>query len=105
MTLAVPSCGKMLGAFAQYERSMIVQKLKGARQRIRTKEGRCEGRKPYGARPGEQQIIERMKTLRKQGTAVDKIATILNSEGAMPRSGTQWYATSVYRILKASTAL
>ena len=96
---------QMLGAFAQYERSMIVQKLKGARQRIRTKEGRCEGRKPYGARPGEQQIIERMKTLRKQGTAVDKIAAILNSEGAMPRSGTQWYATSVYRVLKASTAL
>ena len=96
---------QMLGAFAQYERSMIVQKLKGARQRIRTKEGRCEGRKPYGARPGEQQIIERMKTLRKQGTAVDKIAAILNSQGAMPRSGIQWYATSVYRVLKASTAL
>src|SRR5271168_3262301 len=42
---------QMMGAFAQYERTMIVAKLRGARQRIRAKTGRCEGRKAYGTRP------------------------------------------------------
>src|SRR5580765_8254053 len=36
---------QMFGAIAQYEKSMIVLKLRGARQRTRVKEGRCEGRK------------------------------------------------------------
>lgn len=84
---------------------MIVQKLRGARQRIRAKVGRCEGRKPYGARPGEQAVVGRMIALREQGIAVDRIAEILNREGAPPRSGQRWYATSVYRILKAAKQL
>lgn len=96
---------QMLGAFAQYERAIIVQKLRGARQRSRAKTGRCEGRKPFGARPGETEIIERMKQLRAAGTAVDKIAATLNSEGLKARGGGQWYATSVYRILKTADAL
>ena len=73
---------------------MIVQKLRGARQRIRAKLGRCEGRKPYGTRPGEAEVIERMKKLREQGTAVDKIAETLNIEGIKPRAGRKWYATT-----------
>jgi DNA invertase Pin-like site-specific DNA recombinase len=96
---------QILGAFAQYERAMIVQKLRGARQRIRAKAGRCEGRKPYGTRPGEVEVIERMKKLRQQGTAVDKIAGTLNAEGVKPRAGQKWYATSVYRVLKCANAL
>jgi DNA invertase Pin-like site-specific DNA recombinase len=39
---------QVLGAFSEYERSMIVLKLRGARQRMKSKAGRCEGRKPYG---------------------------------------------------------
>ena len=96
---------QILGAFAQYERAMIVQKLRGARQRIRAKVGRCEGRKPYGTRPGETEVIERVIKLRQQGKAVDTIAETLNTEGIKPRSGQQWYATSVYRVLKSANAL
>jgi DNA invertase Pin-like site-specific DNA recombinase len=96
---------QILGAFAQYERAMIVQKLRGARQRMRVKTGRCEGRKPYGTRPGETEIIERMKALRSEGLAVDKVAATLNSEGAKPRAGQSWYATSVYRVLKSAESL
>ena len=96
---------QILGAFAQYERAMIVQKLRGARQRIRAKSGRCEGRKPYGTRSGEAEVIERMKKLRQQGTAVDTIAETLNTEGIKPRAGEKWYATSVYRVLKSANAL
>lgn len=96
---------QILGAFAQYERAMIVQKLRGARQRMRVKTGRCEGRKPFGTRPGEAETVQRMGELRNQGLAVDKIADALNAGGHKPRAGQQWYATSVYRVLKAADAL
>jgi hypothetical protein len=84
---------------------MIVQKLTGARQRIRAKSGRCEGRKPYGTRSGDAEVVERMTKMRQQGTAVDTIAETLNTEGIKPRAGQKWYANSVYRILKAAGPL
>ena len=46
-----------------------------------------------------------MGELRGQGLAVDKIAEELNIAGAKPRAGQRWYATSVYRLLKAADAL
>jgi DNA invertase Pin-like site-specific DNA recombinase len=36
---------QVLGAFAQFEKAQLVQKLKGARDRKRATTGRCEGRK------------------------------------------------------------
>jgi len=39
---------QMMGAFFQYEKSMSVAKLRGARERIKTKHGHREGRKPFG---------------------------------------------------------
>jgi DNA invertase Pin-like site-specific DNA recombinase len=96
---------QMLGAFFQYEKTLLVAKLRGARQRVKAKTGRCEGRKPYGIVDGEAAIINEMKRLRAGGTAVDKIAEKLNSDGIRPRAGAKWYATSVYRVLKAADAL
>jgi len=96
---------QMLGAFFQYEKTLLVAKLRGARQRIRAKAGHCEGRKPYGTRPGETAVVERMKALRRKGLAVDKVAGALNTEGLKPRAGEIWYATSVYRVLKSASAL
>ncbi|MBV9144365.1 MAG: recombinase family protein [Acidobacteria bacterium] len=96
---------QMLGAFFQYEKTLLVAKLRGARQRIRVNTGRCEGRKPYGDRPGEAAIIEQMKQLRHDGMSVDKIARELNTAGILPRAGARWYATSVYRVLRNADAL
>ena len=96
---------QMLGAFFQYEKTLLVAKLRGARQRIKANTGRCEGRKPYGSRPGEAAIIEQMKQLRGGRMAVDKIAAELNAAGILPRAGARWYPTSVYRVLKSAGAL
>lgn len=96
---------QMLGAFFQYEKTLLVAKLKGARQRIRVRTGRCEGRKPYGSKPGEAAIVERMKQLRRDGWAVDKIAAMLNAEGIKSRAGSRWYSTTIYRVLKTADAL
>ncbi len=90
---------QMLGAFHQYEKAMIVAKLRGARERAKAKEGRCEGRKPYGYYEGEKSVIERMRTLRADGMGYDKVAAALNTEGLEPRMGGCWFAASVRRIL------
>jgi len=39
---------QMMGAIADYEKSMIVLKLRGAPARKKARTGRCEGRKPMG---------------------------------------------------------
>lgn len=90
---------QILGAFAEYEKTMIVLKLRGARARKRAKEGRCEGAKPYGTFGGEQAIIERMKGLRASGMAYSGIAATLNAEGIKPRRGAKWGGFAVNRIL------
>jgi len=94
---------QMMGAFAEYEKTMIVQKLRGARQRKRTKTGRCEGRKPFGFYPGEDRIVGRMKALRAEGLSYDRIAERLNEEGIKPRNGQRWWGKTVNNIMGATS--
>ena len=54
---------QIMGAIAEYDKSMIVIKLRGARGRAKVRKGRCEGRKPYGAKEGEVVWLERMRQL------------------------------------------
>ena len=90
---------QLMGAVAQYDKSQIVLKLRGARMRMRAKEGRCEGRKPYGFYDGEEAVIERMKALRATGLGFDRIAAQLNAEGLKTRTGARWHGLVVNRIL------
>lgn len=90
---------QILGAVSEYEKDMIVLKLKGARQRQRAKKGRCEGRKPYGSRDGEQAVISRMYELRTAGHSDAGIAATLNAQGLRPRKASTWSPIVVGRIL------
>jgi DNA invertase Pin-like site-specific DNA recombinase len=90
---------QIMGCIAEYEKSMIVSKLAGARQRMRAKTGICEGRKPYGERKGERRVIDRILALRAAGEAMDTIADTLNRQGLKPRCGRQWYGSSVRNVL------
>ena len=96
---------QVMGAIAEYERVMIVAKLAGARQRMRTRTGSCEGRKPYGERKGEHKTIDRILALRSTGVAMDTIAETLNFEGLKPRSGQRWYGSSVRNVLLRAQAV
>lgn len=95
---------QMMGAFFQYEKSSLVAKLRGARVRMKAKTGTCEGRKPYGSRVGETEVISRILALREAGTAMDTIAEKLNAEGIKPRSGGMWYGSTVRNILLRKAA-
>jgi len=90
---------QIMGAVAQLDKSNIVAKLRGARQRQRAKNGRCEGRKPYGFYEGEATVVDRMKQLRAEGLGFDRIAAKLNTEGFPTRTGARWHGLVVNRIL------
>lgn len=92
---------QIFGAIAQYEKAMIVAKLRGARQRMKAATGRCEGRKPYGHYAAEAGALARMKALRAEGLGYDRIAAVLNAEGYKPRSGEKWWGKTVNNILSA----
>jgi DNA invertase Pin-like site-specific DNA recombinase len=110
---------QMLGAFAEYECTMISLKLKGARLRAATKRGASyvEGRVPFGYRavkeggvpvrvpePTEQSTIARMKQLRDDGFSLARIAETLTAEGRKARAGNQWYEKQVARVLGRAIA-
>ena len=92
------------GAISQAEKANIVLKLRGARQRTKARTGRCEGRKPYGDRPGEAVVFARMKELRASGMSFDGIAAALNSGGVPTRTpGKKWHGFAVNQMLKKET--
>jgi DNA invertase Pin-like site-specific DNA recombinase len=96
---------QFVGAIAQYDKTSIVVKLRGARQRMKAATGRCEGRKPYGTRDGEGAVIERMRELRASGMAFQRIAAVLNADGIPTRTvGKRWRGCTVIGIL-SRTAL
>jgi DNA invertase Pin-like site-specific DNA recombinase len=90
---------QIMGAIAEYDRAMIVMKLRAARQRKRTREGRCEGRKPYGPSPGEIETLEKIRTLKGSGFNYSAIYDRLNKAEIRTRSGGPWYPATVHRIL------
>jgi DNA invertase Pin-like site-specific DNA recombinase len=90
---------QVFGAIAEYEKTMIVLKLRGARTRTRAREGRCEGRKPFGYFQGEAAALARIKALRSEGIGFDRIAARLNEEKISTRTGKPWHGVVVNRIL------
>jgi len=94
---------QVLGAVAQFEKAVIVSKLKAARVRKRRATGRCEGRKPYGTRPGEADVVAVMHTLRRKPRGGERlsfaaIAERLNAEGHPTRTGKAWAPETVRQI-------
>ena len=96
---------QMQAVFSELEKNNLVRKLRKARERKRTAEGRCEGRKPFGDRDGEDQAIALMHRLRRKpiGKAkrmsFTKIAAELEDQGFKTRSGGVWSASTVRDVL------
>jgi DNA invertase Pin-like site-specific DNA recombinase len=95
---------QIMGAIAHYDRAMVVLKLRAARKRTRAATGRCEGRKPFGHRPGEAELLARMKELRAHGRTFDRIAETFNAEGVPTRiAGRRWFGSTVAKILRRAS--
>lgn len=91
---------QIMGAFGEYEKSMIVVKLRGSRLRAKLRRGSCEGQKPYGFYPGEAAILQRIEGLYATGATATAIAKTLREEGRKTRNDRDWLQPTVSKILK-----
>lgn len=95
---------QVLGAVAEFEKNVLVLKLRAARERKRSRGERVEGVKPYGYHPAENAVIERMRQLRRKPAkghrlAFNAIAARLNAEGHRNRAGREWSPQLVHHVL------
>ena len=90
---------QIMGAFAEYDRTMIVLKTRAARERIRKSGKRCEGRKPFGFRNGERVVLDRILKMHTDGVNYETIAKTLNAEGVKTRTKSEWYAATIRNIV------
>ena len=93
---------QVMGAIAEYEKTMLVEKLKVARKRKKDKTGICEGRKPYREKAPE--TVEHIKELRRKPKGerrktYKEIADILNGENIPTLNGQPWNLQTVRNAL------
>ena len=102
---------QVLGAVAEYERSMIALRLRSGRKRKAKDGGYAYGSPPFGFRvedgelvpdDGEQETLKRARGLQASGSSIREIVTILNEEGRSTKRGTRWHPTTVARVLGRS---
>lgn len=92
---------QMLGAFAEYEKSVIALRLAAGRAAKRASGGKGSGSYPFGWSKGgpverEQHVLSVIKTLLSQGRSLAVVATYLNSRpGHHPRHGERWTRQTV----------
>ena len=94
---------QILGAVSEFEKSNLVNKLRGARERLRKKNGKCEGRKSLQEIYGTlrfKKLINRTWTLNDQGLSYAKVGLALAKQGwVQPSSGRPFNKSQVMRLL------
>jgi len=90
----------IMGGFAEYEKTMIVAKLRAARDRIKLKKGKCEGRKGYSETEQGRLILNRINELRRKPKngkrqTWQQIADRLNEDKILTIDGKSW---SLFRV-------
>lgn len=90
---------QILAAIAEFERCVIVLKLRAARDRKRKLNGKCDGRKAFGEKPGERHTLEQIREWSYTGSTPKVIAGLLNDLRYRTRSGKPWRASVVAKII------
>jgi DNA invertase Pin-like site-specific DNA recombinase len=98
---------QIMGSFAEFEKTMLVAKLKAARERIKQRDGKCEGRRGYQDSVEGREIISRIQQLRRKPRngkrmTYQQIADQLNLEGITSLDGRQWTIARVQQTFKAA---
>lgn len=90
---------QIMAAFAEYDKMMLVNRLRSARERKKARTGKCEGRLLYGEYPAEKDPLEYMKSLREGGMRWEDIAGLMNGAGIKTRFGFSWSRKMVYNVV------
>jgi len=93
---------QVLGAIAEYDKTMVVLKLRAARERARAKRGKCEGRKGYSEASPE--TLNEIRRLRRKPRGMKRrtyqeVADELNRKGITTMSGGEWTGANVAMAL------
>ena len=95
---------QILGSVAEFEKSNLVSKLRGARERVKAKNGKCEGRKSLSEIMGDatfKGMIRQIKSLRKENKSYASIAGVLASKGyVQPSTGKPFHKSQVMRLIQ-----
>ncbi len=83
---------QIAGAFAELEKARLVAKLRGARERKRAAQGKCEGRKSLAERLPE--LVAAARALN-DGRSLRMIAAALAEQGFKTPSGKEYSASAV----------
>jgi DNA invertase Pin-like site-specific DNA recombinase len=92
---------QILSAVAEYDRSMLVSRMKAGKQRVLRSGKRCGGRRPYAEVASAVEIVNRVNHLRRQGFNASSITATLNAEGHRSLKGTKLFPTQILRIMKS----
>src|SRR5262245_14658510 len=94
---------QIAGSFVQCEKSRLVAKLRGARERIREASGKCEGRKSYAER--DPQLVAEAKRLHRRAPkggrkSLREIARELALMGYVNKRGAPYSASCVKSMVE-----
>ena len=99
---------QVLGAVAEYERSMIALRLRSGRVRKAQRGGFAGGTPPYGYAVVDRELVEvaeeqatlsRIRRDHSDGKSLRAIAETLTAEGVKPRRGRAWYPGVLARLV------
>lgn len=95
---------QILGSVAEFEKSNLVSKLRGARDRVRAKNGKCEGRKSLKEIYGDlryRTLQKKVRRLSKERMTYAKIAEVLASQGwVQPSTSKPFHRSQIMRLIK-----
>lgn len=92
------------GVFAELDKSLLVRKLRKAREQVRDETGKCEGRKGYKDTEDGMVILKEIRRLRRKRKGMrqltfKEVAAQLNSQGYSATNGQPFTGNSVRGIL------
>ena len=96
---------QVLGAVSEFEKVMLVAKLKGARDRKRRSGARVEGRKPLSeTKPEVVELARQLSRARPKGgkRSLREISAMLEAAGHVTSAGTPHTATAIKLMLERS---
>lgn len=94
---------QVLGSLAEWNKNVMVKRLRAARDRIRKETGRCEGYKGFGERgdPEDEFTLSLIMTMRMSQHPFEFIARELNRrKRPVPGDGLCWHKGTVHAIVK-----
>ena len=100
---------QILGAVSEFEKSNLVSKLKGARKRIKKKNGKCEGRKSLEEIYGKaryKKMLKLVSKLSKQGLSLAKVSKALAEKGwVQPSKLKPYHRIQIHKFKKLGDQL